>query len=61
MHEIAEELATTATTLSRLERGTNRPSADTAILLARWLGWSVEQVLEAAKTPAPSSSDDTKA
>jgi DNA-binding XRE family transcriptional regulator len=41
------------TTLSRLERGTHRPSLDTAVKLARWLGWSVEQVVEAAGQPAP--------
>jgi DNA-binding XRE family transcriptional regulator len=36
------------TTLSRLERGTHRPSADTARKLANWLGWTVEEVLVAA-------------
>ena len=39
------------TTLSRIERGTHAPSADTARALARWLGWTVEQVFEAAETP----------
>ena len=39
-------------TLSRIERGSHRPSVDTALALAKWLGWSVEQVLEAASTPA---------
>ena len=48
----AEELGLTHTTLSRLERGTNRPSADTARALARWLGWTTDQVLEAADQPA---------
>ena len=38
-------------TLSRIERGTHAPSADTARALARWLGWTVEQVFEAAETP----------
>lgn len=41
-------------------RGTHRPSADTARALARWLGWTVEQVLEAADQPAPYTSADDK-
>lgn len=53
--DAADELGVSGGTLSRLERGTHQPSADTALKLARWLGWSVEQVLEAAKAPAPSS------
>jgi DNA-binding XRE family transcriptional regulator len=39
------------TTLSRLERGTHRPSADTARKLATWLGWTIEEVLTAADEP----------
>lgn len=39
-------------TLGRLELGTHAPSADTALALARWLGWTMEQVMEASKTPA---------
>lgn len=35
-------------TLSRLERGTHRPSYDTAVKLARWLGWTVEEVMAGA-------------
>lgn len=41
-------------TLARIERGTHEPSLDTAVALARWLGWSVEQVVEAARTPVSS-------
>jgi DNA-binding XRE family transcriptional regulator len=37
--------------LSRMERGTHRPSYDTAKALAAWLGWTVEQVMEAAERP----------
>ena len=37
-----------AVTFSYLERGLHRPTADTALKLARWLGWSVERVMEAA-------------
>ena len=44
------------TTLSRIERGTHAPSVATALALAKWLGWSVEQVIEAAATPARSES-----
>ena len=36
-------------TLSRLERGTHRPSYDTALALAKWLGWTVERVMEASQ------------
>lgn len=39
-------------TLAKLERGAHNPSIDTTIALARWLGWSAEQVIEAARTPA---------
>lgn len=46
-------LGLSGVTLSRLERGAHRPTADTAVVLAKWLGWSVEQVIEAAKEPAP--------
>ncbi len=49
---VEEETAIPPATLSRLERGTHRPSADTARALARWLGWTVEQVLDAADQPA---------
>jgi transcriptional regulator with XRE-family HTH domain len=35
-------------TLSRLERGTTRPTYDTALKLTQWLGWSIEQVMDAA-------------
>jgi hypothetical protein len=39
----------------RLERGTHRPSYDSAVKLARWLGWTVEQVMEAAAAPPPAA------
>lgn len=51
--DVAELLELERGTYYRLERGTHKPSAETALRLARWLGWSVEQVLEAAKQPAP--------
>lgn len=49
--EAAKVMGVHHATLARIERGTHRPSADTAVALAKWLGWSVEAVLEAAKTP----------
>lgn len=49
--EAGEEAGLPHTTLSRLERGTHRPSADTARKLATWLGWTVEEVLDAADQP----------
>ena len=52
--EVVAEAQVPSTTLSHLERGTHLPSADTALKLARWLGWSMEQVMEAAKAPASS-------
>ncbi|MBK9649584.1 MAG: helix-turn-helix transcriptional regulator [Deltaproteobacteria bacterium] len=52
--DAADELGVSGGTLSRLERGTHLPSADTALKLARWLGWSMERVMEAAKAPASS-------
>ena len=39
-------------TYYRLERGTHTPALTTAQALARWLGWSLEQVYEAAAKPA---------
>lgn len=56
---IGVKLGVSRPTLSRLERGTHQPSADTALKLARWLGWSMEQVMEAAKAPAPLDKDQT--
>jgi DNA-binding XRE family transcriptional regulator len=61
---LAEELGIPTTTLSLIERGKLRPSVSTAILVGRWLGWSVDEVLEAASTAAdaeplePASEDD---
>lgn len=51
--EAAVVLHVTAGTYYKLERGTHRPSTDTARALAKWLGWTVEQVLDAADQPAP--------
>ena len=53
--DVAEELRLTGATLSRLERGANRPTYDTAVKLAAWLGWTTDQVMQAADQPAPPS------
>jgi DNA-binding XRE family transcriptional regulator len=51
----AEELGLDHDHFYRLERGQHRPTVDTARKLAAWLGWTLEQVLDAADTPlAPS-------
>lgn len=49
LEEAAAQSNIPRTTLSRLERGTHRPSYDTAKALASWLGWTVEQVMEGAE------------
>jgi DNA-binding XRE family transcriptional regulator len=51
---VAAEIGIPAATLSRVERGTHTLSLSTARALAAWLGWTLEQVLEAAETPATS-------
>lgn len=53
MRALAERLQVANTTLSSIERGTHAPSVATARALAKWLGWTVEQVLDAADQPAP--------
>lgn len=51
--DVAVELGVEAGHYYRLERGQHTPSASTARKLAAWLGWTVEQVLDAAEAPAP--------
>lgn len=55
--EVAPEVGVDYSTLLRFERGTHRPSYDTAVKLAVWLGWTVEQVMSAAATPATAGPD----
>lgn len=50
--QAADELEIYRNTYYRLERGTHRPSYDTAKKLAAWLGWTTDQVMEAAGRPA---------
>lgn len=45
---VARELGTTDATVSRLERGLNTPTPALAGAIARWLGWSMEEVYRAA-------------
>jgi DNA-binding XRE family transcriptional regulator len=53
--DFAEQLGVVPLTLSRIERGTHGPSYATAVKLAAWLGWTTDQVMEAAGRPAPSA------
>jgi DNA-binding XRE family transcriptional regulator len=48
--DAAITLGLSGVTLSRLERGAHRPTYDTAVKLAAWLGWTVEAVMDAART-----------
>lgn len=50
---VARSLGVSAAMISRLEHGLHRPSYDTAVKLAVWLGWSTDQVMKAAGEPAP--------
>jgi DNA-binding XRE family transcriptional regulator len=47
--ELAAEIGISRAAYYRLERGSHEPTLDTALALARWLGWTVERVAEAAK------------
>lgn len=50
--ETAEHLGISKATWHRLERGT-QPSIAVARILAKWLGWTTDQVYDAAEQPAP--------
>jgi DNA-binding XRE family transcriptional regulator len=52
LRDVAPALGVSNVTLSRIERGVVSPSLPTARALARWLGWTLEQVLDAAERPA---------
>jgi DNA-binding XRE family transcriptional regulator len=51
--DAAEALGIERGTYYRIERGAREPSADTALLLARWLGITMEEVYDAARRPPP--------
>ncbi|MBL8616324.1 MAG: helix-turn-helix domain-containing protein [Deltaproteobacteria bacterium] len=55
--EAALVLEVTKGTYYKIERGTHAPSLATALKLAKWLGWTVEQVVEAAGQPASAAAD----
>jgi transcriptional regulator with XRE-family HTH domain len=48
LKDVAAELGVRQNTVSRLERGECSPSAATALKLAKWLGWTMEEVMEAS-------------
>lgn len=47
----ATELGISSSTYFKIEEAQRKPSPSTALALARWLGWTMEQVYEAANTP----------
>lgn len=49
---VAEEIGIDHGAYTRLESGKRGPSAPTARALARWLGWTTDEVLDAAEQPA---------
>lgn len=56
--DVEGEVCLPRATLARIERGTHRPSYDTAKALAAWLGWSVEEVMEAAEAPVGAADEN---
>lgn len=48
---VARDLGVSYVCLARIELAARKPSPSTALALARWLGWTMEQVYEAANTP----------
>lgn len=58
---IARSLQIDPAVYGRIENGQRGPAPATARILAKWLDWTLEQVFEAAETPAPSSAPDGSA
>lgn len=54
--EIAPTVGVSYAGIHRLERGA-RPGVETALTIARWLGWTMEEVLAAAKRPPLSDAE----
>lgn len=50
LRDIADEAGLSWATLARLERGGGVQKIATRMAVARWLEWTEEQVIEAAKT-----------
>ena len=46
----ASDIGIPQATLSRIEAGRTMPAIDTALALAKWLGWHIDEVYAAAKT-----------
>jgi transcriptional regulator with XRE-family HTH domain len=46
---VAAEVSLSRATLGRIESGAVVPSADNLQACAKWLGWTMEQALEASK------------
>lgn len=49
--DAAAEIGIDSAAYHRIETGTRGPSGPTARALARWLGWTTDQVLDAAEQP----------
>lgn len=47
----AATVGVSRSTYFKIEEALHLPSPSTALALARWLGWTMEQVYEAANTP----------
>ena len=56
-HEACKEIGIDSGMYHRLESGKRGPSAQTARALARWLGWTTDQVLDAAEQAAPMTTE----
>ena len=49
LRDIADEAGLSWATLARLERGGGVQKISTRLAVARWLGWTEEQIIEAVK------------
>jgi DNA-binding XRE family transcriptional regulator len=49
--DVAAEVGIPRATFAQIERGAHVPSIASARALAAWLGWTMEQVIEAAEAP----------
>lgn len=57
--DVGEAVGVPGATLSRIERGTHRPTYDTARAIATWLGWTVDEVMLAAEAPIETPAGET--
>lgn len=55
--EACAEMGVAQGTYSRLERGIHRPIGTMAMTVAAWLGWTEQEVIEAASTTSAAPSD----